>query len=417
MNDAQIQAPQIVEVSGVSKSFVLRKDNSLKERIVTLGRRGRSHQEEFVALDDVSFTIEAGSSIALIGTNGSGKSTLLKIIGGIIDPSEGFVRRRGRLAALLELGAGFHPDLSGRDNVYLNAAILGLSKEETDAQFDSIVAFSEIGDFIDTQVKFYSSGMYVRLAFAVAVHTDPDLLLVDEVLAVGDEAFQRKCMDKIREFQSEGRTIVLVSHSAGQVLDVCDRGVVLSAGKIAFIGPASDAITVHREILEGRRKEIAEIERERVEAERAATAPEDPPAPEEKVATITSVVVKNLSGEVTDRLEPNEGFVIEATVDLPSALDSWHSGFAVDTSPGHPVFGTGTRLLGTPHGPSPAGTATIRYEIPDIGIAGGQYFVSLEILDAEGRSLDAKWLATTFFVTLERRQTGTAYAHATVSVS
>ena len=215
--------PDVIVVDHVSKTFALRKDNSLKERIVTLGRRGRQHKEEFQSLSDVAFSIPAGASIALMGPNGSGKSTLLKVIGGIIEPTAGNVLRRGRLAALLELGAGFHPDLSGRDNVYLNAAILGLSREETEERFDSIVAFSEIGDFIDTQVKFYSSGMYVRLAFAVAVHTDPDILLVDEVLAVGDEAFQRKCMDRIREFQKEGRTIVLVSHSAAQVMDICDQ--------------------------------------------------------------------------------------------------------------------------------------------------------------------------------------------------
>ena len=251
-NLSSLEAPEIVRVEDVSKTFTLRKDNSLKERVVTLGRRGRTHKEEFVALRDVSLSIKAGTTIGLIGSNGSGKSTLLKVIGGIIDPSAGRVMRRGRLAALLELGAGFHPDLSGRDNVYLNASILGLSKAETDAGFESIVEFSEIGDFIDTQVKFYSSGMYVRLAFAVAVHTDPDLLLVDEVLAVGDEAFQRKCMDKIRQFQLEGRTIVLVSHSASQVTEICDEGVVLSHGAVAFQGSAVDAIAVHREILEGR---------------------------------------------------------------------------------------------------------------------------------------------------------------------
>ena len=155
----------------------------------------------------------AGSTVGLIGPNGSGKTTLLKLIGGILQPTTGTVEHRGRLAALLELGAGFHPDLTGRENVYLNASILGLSRKQTDKYFDAIVDFSGIEQFIDTQVKFYSSGMYVRLAFAVAVHVDPDVLLVDEVLAVGDEPFQRKCMDRIRQFQHEGRTIVLVTHS------------------------------------------------------------------------------------------------------------------------------------------------------------------------------------------------------------
>ncbi|MBN9621141.1 MAG: ABC transporter ATP-binding protein, partial [Actinobacteria bacterium] len=186
----------VVRVENASKRFVIRKEKSLKERVVNAGR-SRRHKDDFWALRDVSFEIASGSTVGLIGANGSGKSTLLKLIGGIIQPTTGTVTRRGRLAALIELGAGFHPDLTGRENIFLNCAILGLSREQTRTHFDSIVAFSGIESFIDTQVKFYSSGMYVRLAFAVAVHVDPDVLLVDEVLAVGDEPFQRKCMDRI----------------------------------------------------------------------------------------------------------------------------------------------------------------------------------------------------------------------------
>lgn len=223
--EATDDRPDVIIIKDVSKRFVIRKDNSLKERMITFGRMGRRHREDFWALNNVTATIKAGTTIGLIGHNGSGKSTLLKVIGGIIDPTSGSVSRRGRVAALLELGAGFHPDLTGRENVFLNAAILGLSRKVTEERFDDIVAFSGIADFIDTQVKFYSSGMYVRLAFAVAVHTDPDILLVDEVLAVGDEAFQRKCLDKIRSFQEEGRTIILVTHSLGQVAELCDRAI------------------------------------------------------------------------------------------------------------------------------------------------------------------------------------------------
>ncbi|TFD09618.1 ABC transporter ATP-binding protein [Cryobacterium sp. TMT1-2-2] len=238
--------PDVIHINDVSKRFVIRKDKSLKERIVNF-RRSNMHKDDFWALRDVSISITAGTTIGLLGANGSGKSTLLKVIGGIIEPSSGFVERRGRLAALLELGAGFHPDLTGRENVYLNASILGLSKQETDEYFQSIVDFSEISEFIDTQVKFYSSGMYVRLAFAIAVHVDPDILLVDEVLAVGDEPFQQKCMAKIREFQSEGRTIVFVSHAASQIAELCDRVVVLSHGNIIFDGETEPGIAALRE--------------------------------------------------------------------------------------------------------------------------------------------------------------------------
>jgi ABC-2 type transport system ATP-binding protein len=236
----------VIRIEGVSKRFVLHKDKSLKERIVNFGR-SRAHKEDFWALRDVNLTVASGTTIGLVGANGSGKSTLLKAIGGIITPSSGQVLRRGRLAALLELGAGFHPDLTGRENVYLNAAILGLSHTQVDGYFDSIVEFSEIGDFIDTQVKFYSSGMYVRLAFAIAVHVDPDILLVDEVLAVGDEPFQQKCMDKITEFQREGRTIVFVSHSSDQIVALCDRVVVLQHGAMVFDGEPEAGIAALRE--------------------------------------------------------------------------------------------------------------------------------------------------------------------------
>jgi ABC-type polysaccharide/polyol phosphate transport system ATPase subunit len=238
-------APVVIRLRDVSKRFVIRKDKSLKERLVNFGQ-SRRYKEDFWALKHVDLEIAAGTTIGLVGANGSGKSTLLKAIGGIIQPTTGAVERRGRLAALLELGAGFHPDLTGRDNVYLNASILGLSRRQTDQYFDSIVEFSEIGEFIDTQVKFYSSGMYVRLAFAIAVHVDPDILLVDEVLAVGDEPFQAKCMAKIREFQREGRTIVLVSHAAGQIQELCDRVVVLSHGDVTYDGPAEGGILALR---------------------------------------------------------------------------------------------------------------------------------------------------------------------------
>lgn len=243
---ASISAPTtVLRVEDLSKRFVIRKDKYLKERLVNFSRSNR-HKEDFWALRNVNLEVSAGTTVGLVGANGSGKSTLLKAIGGIIQPTSGIIERRGRLAALLELGAGFHPDLTGRENVYLNASILGLSRKQTDGFFDSIVDFSEIGDFIGTQVKFYSSGMYVRLAFAIAVHVDPDLLLVDEVLAVGDEPFQKKCIDKIKEFQREGRTIVFVSHSADQVLEVCDRVAVLQHGEVVFDGAAKAGIAALR---------------------------------------------------------------------------------------------------------------------------------------------------------------------------
>src|ERR1700712_3429003 len=238
--------PPVLRVTDVSKKFVIRKDKSLKERLVN-ARRSRANIEEFWALRHVDLEVGGGQTLGLIGGNGSGKSTLLKIIGGILTPTDGYVERRGRLAALLELGAGFHGDLTGRENVYLNASILGLSRVQTDRYFDSIVDFSGIEPFIDTQVKFYSSGMYVRLAFAVAIHVDPEILLIDEVLAVGDEPFQRKCLERIKQFQREGRTIVLVTHGLDTVRQLCDRAILLDHGDVVVDGSSLEAVRTFRE--------------------------------------------------------------------------------------------------------------------------------------------------------------------------
>jgi len=232
-----------IEVNGISKQFVLRHTRSLKEAFVWLikGRKGDLSQK-FHALKDVDLQVKQGETVALLGFNGSGKSTLLKHISGVMLPDSGTVRTRGRVAGLIEVGAGFHHDLSGRDNVYLNGAILGMTESQINERFDSIVEFAEIGQFIDTEVKFYSSGMYLRLAFSVAVHTDPEVFLVDEILAVGDEPFQKKCIAKIQELAAEGKTLVVVSHDLDLVSRICDRGVLLDHGNVTFDGPIEEAV-------------------------------------------------------------------------------------------------------------------------------------------------------------------------------
>jgi ABC-2 type transport system ATP-binding protein len=236
-----------IDVDAVNKMFRLyrEKPSSLKARLLT----SRSRAEEFWALRDVSFDVQQGESLGLIGHNGSGKTTLLKVIAGILRPTSGTVRQYGRIAALLELGAGFHPELTGRDNVYLNASFLGLSRRDTDRVYPGIVAFAELDNFMENQVKFYSSGMLVRLGFAVAVHVDPDILLIDEVLAVGDEAFQARCLERIRQFQREGRTIVLVTHALDTVRQVCDRAVMLDHGRVHAIGSPEEVVYELRYVL------------------------------------------------------------------------------------------------------------------------------------------------------------------------
>lgn len=233
-------------VDDVQKRFKLRHTQSIKETFVAALRR-KPLTTDFRALDGVSFTIGEGEAVALLGYNGSGKSTLLKLISGVLRPDAGEILTRGRVAGLIEVGAGFHPDLSGRENIYLNAAILGMSKRETDERFDEIVDFSEIEPFIDTEVKHYSSGMFLRLAFAVAIHTELDVLLIDEILSVGDEPFQRKCLTRIREMHAAGKTLVVVSHDLNMVSELCERGILLRDGKVAFDGDSKQAVTLMRE--------------------------------------------------------------------------------------------------------------------------------------------------------------------------
>lgn len=233
----------VIAVDHVSKQFVLRHTRSMKEALVWLirGRKG-DLSAKFTAIDDVTFEVQDGESVAFLGFNGSGKSTTLKLISGVMHPDQGWVGTKGRIAGLIEVGAGFHPDLTGRDNVYLNGAILGMTKAQIEREFESILDFAEIGEFIDTEVKFYSSGMYLRLAFAVAVHTDPDIFLVDEILAVGDEPFQRKCITRIKEFVAHGKTLVVVSHDLNLVMDICARGIVMERGRKAFDGDCRSAV-------------------------------------------------------------------------------------------------------------------------------------------------------------------------------
>lgn len=200
-------------------------------------------KEKFWALKDVSFEVDKGDVIGIIGRNGSGKSTLLKVLSRIVDPTEGEVVMRGKVASLLEVGTGFHPELTGRENIYFNGAILGMSQKEIKAKFDEIVAFSEVEKFLDTPVKFYSSGMYVRLAFSVAAHLDPDILIVDEVLAVGDAAFQKKCLGKMKDVAGQGRTVLFVSHSMDAVKSLCDKAILMRNGSVVATGDLDEVVT------------------------------------------------------------------------------------------------------------------------------------------------------------------------------
>jgi ABC-type polysaccharide/polyol phosphate transport system ATPase subunit len=268
--------PGAIVVEHAARSFRVypRENRALKDLIVA---RGRVRGSDVVALRDVSFTVEPGSAVGLVGRNGSGKTTLLRLLSGIIKPTSGRVAVGGRIGSLLELGAGFHPDLTGRENVYLNGSIHGLGRAAIREKLDEIVTFAGLEDFVDLPVRTYSSGMYMRLGFAIAAHIEADVLLLDEVFAVGDEAFQRKCFGKIFDFKQRGGTIVFVSHDAAAVERLCDRAVLLKDGVVAFNGPTHEAIVEYRRLLAGEREpeeraaglkewggEIARVERVRL---------------------------------------------------------------------------------------------------------------------------------------------------------
>jgi ABC-2 type transport system ATP-binding protein len=348
-----------IEVASISKRFrVFReKPTSIKQRLLTAHARA----EDFWALHDVSLEVESGSTFGLIGHNGSGKTTLLKCIAGILRPTAGVVRQRGRLAALLELGAGFHPELTGRENVYLNAAFLGLSRRQTDAAYDDIVAFAELEDFMENQVKFYSSGMLVRLGFAVAVHVDPDVLLVDEVLAVGDEAFQAKCIARVREFQREGRTIVLVTHALDTVREICDRAAMLHHGRLHALGAPDDVVREMRYVLLG------------------VTDPGFVPEQGTREAEIAEVRILRADGSAQGPVLRDDPLTIEVDVRTNEPVDDLDADIAVlDGATNHPVLQARTSASGIDLG-RVDGKRRVRFRIERFPYAAGKYWITVGV--------------------------------------
>jgi ABC-2 type transport system ATP-binding protein len=392
--------PSAISIRGVSKSFRLygEKYTSIKERVIHFGQ---PPHEEFWALRDVDIDIAAGETFGLLGHNGSGKSTLLKCIAGILRPDTGEIQTSGRVAALLELGAGFHPDLSGRENVYLNASILGMRKAEIERKFDEIVGFAELEQFIDNQVKHYSSGMYVRLGFAIAINVDPDILLVDEVLAVGDEAFQRKCIDRVRTFQREGRTIVVVTHASDLVRQLCDRAAALDHGRKIAEGDPGPVIREFRQSLLG-----------------GVTPGERPRDPSESPLWGR---VRITGGEVRypdngrRHLLPGEPVRLVVTYDSEEALDDVICAIAIHHPDGHLLYSTNTEVegvdLGVVDGP---GEVTFAFDY--VALLDGDYTVSVGMHTLGGLLYDQREDLGRFQVLNPGRQVGMLHLPVTVTV-
>jgi ABC-type polysaccharide/polyol phosphate transport system ATPase subunit len=361
-----------VEIQKVSKHFKLYKEKytTLKERVL---HAGSVPYTEFWALRDIVADVGQGETVGMLGRNGSGKSTLLKCIAGILQPSSGQIVVRGSLAAMLELGAGMQPELTGRDNIFLNGSLLGMSRREMARRFDEIVAFAELEDFIDNQVKYYSSGMYMRLGFAVAVNVDPDILLIDEVLAVGDERFQQKCMERVKMFQQEGRTIVFVSHSADLMRQICDRVIVLEHGDVVTIAKPPEAIGKFRKIL--LESEIS------VSGEELSALSSDLQVSTRRKAKITGCELLIPNDLSRDHVLPGDSLELRIGIDVAERLPQVSIMLSVFGATGGLLFGVSTEALGQLYDLVP-GHCTVVLRIESLPILDGAYTVDIAVQDA-----------------------------------
>ena len=357
-----------IKADNIGKRFLLHhhKATSLKERL--LQTRGSS-ADEFWALRDINLEIGRGETVGLIGPNGSGKSTLLKVLAGILKPNTGKREVRGRIASLLELGAGFDGELTGRENVYLNASILGLSRRETDRYFDAIVEFSELGPFIDNQVKHYSSGMYVRLGFAVAVHVDPDILLIDEVLAVGDEKFAAKCLAKIAEFQEQGKTILFVTHGLDMIAKVCSRAVILNLGKLIFDGDPQDATDRLRALMGTAEQQVGD---------------EEPAA----VRILDARVTDPVSREQIHNFLVGDPMAVEVDLDVDPGAQPAEVRVVVTGPADYPMYAMQTEAIKLD---ADAKVQTVRLSVPEIPRLQGVFSLAVAVMRPGTRdALDAR---------------------------
>ncbi len=379
-----------ISASHVSKNYRLwgRKSQFATLKSALLKRDLKLAPEATVpALRDVSFAIHKGEAFGIIGRNGSGKSTLLKIISGILKPTSGSIAVNGRIAALIELGAGFHPEITGRENIYINGIMLGLTKREIESRFDSIVDFSGIRSFIDQPVKTYSSGMYVRLGFAVAVHVDPDVLLIDEVLSVGDEEFSQKCVAKIQEMKFRGVTLVFVTHQLDQVRNLCDRALWLDKGEGRIIGDPVRVVDDYLQDVAGGKQ--APQEEKKVEEE--PSSPSTPKDEEERWGS-GEVILKRVA--LTDRegrelvaLGAGTGVTIELDVDVKVPQDDFVFGIGIYHADGTCVYGTNTDLEGL--APEKLdGNGRVRFIVPSLDLIAGAYRIDAAVHTRNGRAFD-----------------------------
>lgn len=371
---------KIISIENVSKRYTI---NTAKDSYLSLrdefGRwlsasrfRAKKPAQEFWALSNISFDIEEGEAVGIIGKNGAGKSTLLKILSRITPPTEGRIRLKGRVASLLEVGTGFHPELTGRENIFLNGAILGMTRKEIRYKFDEIVAFAEIEKFLDTPVKRYSSGMYVRLAFAVAAHLEPEILVIDEVLAVGDSAFQQKCLGKMSEVAQGGRTVLFVSHNLAAVSQLCRRGIVLASGKLDFTGSAEDAVLHYTE--------TSSFQSGRVEI----TGQNKPDT--EKTAQFTGVTITDINKAECSVFFIGDEMNVSIDVMFHQPVKSAHVGFIITSMTKGNIYHCTTTDSGL-KAENLSGPITFTVRFSRMSLYPGSYVLSVLMLDGPGNEV------------------------------
>lgn len=372
-----------VQFDAVSKRYVIRhqKTGYLKDRLTYALQRLNPFAsspvnetiEDFWALKDVSFRIHPGESVGIVGPNGSGKSTTLKILAGVTQQTSGYVGVHGKLGALIEVGAGFHPELSGRENVFLNGSILGMRKAEIQKKFDAIVAFAEVEQFIDTPVKHYSSGMYVRLGFSIAIHNEPEILLVDEVLAVGDLSFQRKCFDRMQELKNSGRTFVLISHSMPQIQSLCDRVILLKDGRLVADGSPAEVTELYTQ---QQGHAVASVRTERESSGESSIG-------------ITATRLLDRQGNPVTEVELGQPFVVEIEYDAREPLHNAIAWLHL-TRGALRVFDSDTRNLGIALG-TLRGVGKIRCEMPSLPLLPNTYDLQVGIFNEKVELQASAW--------------------------
>jgi len=407
-------AIELVNVSKIYRRYSGRQFATLKSALLQRSiLRDLRPSETFPALSDVSFSVPRGSTFAVIGRNGSGKSTALKLVAGITKPTSGTVRVDGRISALIELGAGFHPEISGRENVFINGIMLGLTKRQIHDRFDEIVEFAELQEFIDAPVKTYSSGMYMRLGFAVAIHVKPDVLLVDEVLAVGDEGFTHKCLDKFAEFRRSGKTILLVTHSLGLVEHLCDNAVWLDDGRVQAQGDPKRVVGAYLTAVEhGEQQLMAATTAKAVEeagaepaVERGAVPPDSPPNMFEaaegrwgsREVEITEVALLDRQGEPSFVFHTGEPLAVRLKVQAHHPIDDFAFGIGLFNAEGVCCYGTNT-YVEEMNPERLSGDAEVTFAIDSLDLVEGTYKLDIAVHKRDGFPYDYHRLLYTFRV-------------------